>query len=174
MGPVRTPVRNETFRQRLAGGRKANVADEEHPVGVDFSEVEYAVERQILEAPNLELSYYVDAVGIVPPITDHPVHTSGETYDVGNGALPPEWGLDLIIRGGTLHYGPWADRQRAELQRIFFPPTYLDATSTPRLKPGDQRIWTMFKVFTELRDGTVLHIPFREPSKVRFILLSFS
>ena len=33
-------------------------------------------------------------------------------YDIGNGDLPPEWGLDLVFRGGTITYGPWADRQR--------------------------------------------------------------
>jgi hypothetical protein len=31
---------------------------------------------------------------------------------VGNGDLPPEWGIDIVTHGGTLSYGPWADRQR--------------------------------------------------------------
>lgn len=36
------------------------------------------------------------------------------------------------------------------------------------LSPGDRRLWTMLKVFVELRDGTTLYIPFREASKVDF------
>ncbi|EIN11333.1 hypothetical protein PUNSTDRAFT_98433 [Punctularia strigosozonata HHB-11173 SS5] len=164
LGPVQTAPTNGTFRQRL-GGRRSNVVDDEHPPGIDFSEVEYAIERHILEAPIVEISYYVDAVGRVPAVRDDPTPAGEENYDIGNGALPPEWGLDVVIRGGTLRYGPWADRRRIELQKVFFPPTYLDAQVTPQLKPGDQRIWTTLKLFVELRDGTVLHVPFREPSK---------
>lgn len=51
---------------------------------------------------------------------------------------------------------------------------------TPRLQPGDKRMWTALRVFFELREGTVLQIPFREASKVftRFsygvLLLSYT
>lgn len=38
--------------------------------------------------------------------------------------------------------------------------------ASKRLRPGDKRTWTAMKVFVELRDETVLYIPFREPSKV--------
>jgi hypothetical protein len=37
-----------------------------------------------------------------------------------------------------------------------------------RLRPGDKRTCTAMKVFVELRDETVLYIPFREHSKVNF------
>lgn len=59
---------------------------------------------------------------------------------------------------------------RVLLQHAFFPPTFTDAPMTPRLKPGDMRMWTGMKVFIELRDGVTLQLPFREPSKVRSIL----
>lgn len=35
-----------------------------------------------------------------------------ESYDVGNGDLAPEWGVELSVKGGNIVYGPWADRQR--------------------------------------------------------------
>ncbi|KAJ7680397.1 hypothetical protein DFH06DRAFT_1404238 [Mycena polygramma] len=136
--------------------------DEDTPIGADFSTLEYAIERKILEAPILELTYYTDVVGDVPSLS-HPVDT--EPGDIGNGDIGPEWGIDLIVRGGFLRYGPWADRQRAELQRAFFPPTYQNTDETPRLKPGDKRVWTAMQVFIELRDDTTLYIPFREASK---------
>jgi hypothetical protein len=55
---------------------------------------------------------------------------------------------------------------RAELQRIFFPPTYHDTEPTRRLEHGDNRMWTAMRVFVEFRGGTTLYIPFREASKV--------
>lgn len=86
--------------------------DEDTPIGVDFSTFEYAIERRVLEAPSLELTYYVDVVGEVPSDSVEPRYAGGGIYDIGNGDTSPEWGLDLVIYGGTLRYGPWADRQR--------------------------------------------------------------
>ncbi|KAE9411411.1 hypothetical protein BT96DRAFT_961320 [Gymnopus androsaceus JB14] len=138
--------------------------DEDTPVGVDFSKLEYATERKILETPLLELCYYVDVVGQVP---QSPIKEAAQfdPFDIGNGDVGPEWGVDIVLHSGFLRYGPWADRQRGELQRTFFPPMYNDSEETPRLKPGDQRAWTAMRVFVELRDETTLHIPLRESSK---------
>ena len=58
---------------------------------------------------------------------------------------------------------------RVHLQRTFFPPTYHDLEVSKRLSPGDKRTWTAMKVFVELRDETVLYVPFREPSKVNLL-----
>ncbi|KAJ7188161.1 hypothetical protein C8R46DRAFT_12137 [Mycena filopes] len=138
--------------------------DEDTPLGADFSTLEYAIERKILEAPVLELTYYTDVVGDVP-ISSLPHPVDIQSGDIGNGDIGPEWGIDLVIRGGVLRYGPWADRQRAELQKTFYPPTYQNAEETPHLKPGDKRVWTAMQVFVELRDDTTLYIPFREASK---------
>ncbi|KIR39832.1 hypothetical protein I307_02554 [Cryptococcus deuterogattii 99/473] len=55
-------------------------------------EREYAKATNLLETPELTLTYYAD----IP----------------GNVDLPPEYGIDIIIRKGTVKYGPWADRQR--------------------------------------------------------------
>ncbi|KAG2364907.1 hypothetical protein BDR07DRAFT_1557955 [Suillus spraguei] len=145
--------------------KSAKSIDEETPIGADFTALEYAIERRIIEAPVLELSYYTDVVGDVPVVQDGPRGMGLESYDIGNGDLPPEWGVDLVIRKGTIRYGPWADRQRIHLQRTFFPSTYHDLEVSKHLEPGDKRTWTAMKVFVELRDKTVLYVPFREHSK---------
>lgn len=86
--------------------------EEETPLGAGAATLEYAIERKILETPILEMSYYADVVGNVP--TDRHSGAIGlESFDVGNGDLPPEWGIDLVVRGGVFWYGPWADRQRS-------------------------------------------------------------
>lgn len=94
--------------------RSRKVADDETPVGINFSSLEYAKAGKILETPQLDLLYYVDVPGIVPLRSETPTTTTGpaDPLDIGNGDLPPEWGIDLAILGGTIRYGPWADRQR--------------------------------------------------------------
>ncbi len=103
-----TSNQSSSFRGRR---RAAKSLDGETPVGIDFSKLEYAVERKVLEAPMLELTYYADAVGLVP-LDQQMLEYEG--YDVGNGDLSPEWGVDLVIHGGFVKYGPWADRQRSD------------------------------------------------------------
>ena len=102
--PISAPPK--AFRSR---SRRAQSVDIEIPVGPDSAKREYAIDRRLLEAPVLELSYYVDVVGVVPV---EPRTCDREEYDVGNGDTSPEWGLELILHGGFLRYGPWADRQR--------------------------------------------------------------
>ncbi|KAG6841879.1 hypothetical protein C0991_005609 [Blastosporella zonata] len=143
--------------------KKKSTMEDSTPIAADFTHLEYAMERKILETPLLELSYFFDVAGEVPGLQNHDIGL--ESFDIGNGDVAPDWGFDIIINGGVLRYGPWADRQRGELQRAFFPPTYQDGEVTVALKPGDKRLWTAMRIFVELRDNTVLHIPFREPSK---------
>ncbi len=92
--------------------RARKAMTDETPLGVDTSASEYAKETKILEAPVLELLYYSDSVGHVPNHPESSTRIAGDPLDIGNGDLPPEWGVDLAIRGGFLRYGPWADRQR--------------------------------------------------------------
>jgi hypothetical protein len=102
--PISAPPK--AFRSRP---RRTQSVDIETPVGPDSAKREYAIDRRLLEAPVLELSYYVDVAGVVPV---QPRAFDHEEYDVGNGDTSPEWGLDLVMYGGFLKYGPWADRQR--------------------------------------------------------------
>ncbi|KAL4073990.1 hypothetical protein J3A83DRAFT_4507268, partial [Scleroderma citrinum] len=138
---------------------------DENDCVTDFTKLEYAIERRIMETPTLELSYYADVVGEVPAEATGPRGMGLESYDIGNGDLPPEWGIDFVIHNGVIRYGPWADRQRVHLQRTFFPAIYHDLVVSEHLKPGDKRIWTSMKVFIELRGETSLILPFREGSK---------
>lgn len=95
----------------LPGFKKSRTVEEETPIGIDFSTYEYAIERKILEASALELTYYVDVVGEVSSVAlSHPMRSG--IHDIGNGTTDPEWGFDLVVFGGVLRYGPWADRQR--------------------------------------------------------------
>lgn len=105
--PVHTAATWSKRRARAA-------AEEETPIGIDPLALEYAKEPKFLEAPVLELLYYADSVGVVPDPSDAGVtpHASDDPLDIGNGDLPPEWGIDIAIRGGVLRYGPWTDRQR--------------------------------------------------------------
>ncbi|OBZ68127.1 hypothetical protein A0H81_11865 [Grifola frondosa] len=141
-------------------------ADDETPLGADFAMLEYAIERKFMEAPTLELLYYADVVGVVPiPEGQQSVGTESlDPFDIGNGDLPPEWGIDIVVRGvlcGTV----LGQIVNVILQRAFFPQVYHDVEPAPRLKPGDTRKWTGLKIFIELRDGVALQIPFRESSK---------
>lgn len=154
-----------TMRMRRAFKRR-RLAEEE----VDYTKMEYAIERKLLEAPLVELSYYIDTVGKVPLLPGQGTFQAANSLDVGNMDLDPEWGIDITIHGGILRYGPWADRQRAHLQRAFFPPIYSDSIPSTRLKAGDTRVWTALKLYVEFTDGATLLLPFREASKVVFFL----
>lgn len=78
--------------------------------------VEYAKVTTLLTSPELEMTYYCDTAGKVPPVPRVVTGFAGlETCDIGNGDLSPEWGVDLVIKGGIITYGPWADRQRCAL-----------------------------------------------------------
>jgi len=130
--------------------------------------VEYAKVATLLVSDEIDMTYYSDAAGLVPERSSSEAPVAGlETYDVGNGGLSPEWGVDLVVRGAALTYGPWADRQRAKIQSAFLPATYFNGLETPKLKPGDKRMHTALKVYVEFSDGATLRVPTRESSKVR-------
>lgn len=102
---------HKSLPSSLPGFKNSRTLEEETPIGIDFGTHEYAIERKVLEAPALELTYYVDDVGEVP-MDASPSCNAGSVHDIGNGDTDPEWGFDLIIFGGIIRYGPWADRQR--------------------------------------------------------------
>lgn len=127
---------------------------------------EYAKVTTLLASPEMDLTYYCDVAGPVPPVNEQVRNVaSSESWDIGNGDLSPEWGMDLEIKGGTITYGPWADRQRGHFQQAFTPATFFDHDATPRLKPGDERVHTAFKMFVEFSSGVTYRIPTRESSK---------
>ena len=132
---------------------------------------EYAKVTTLLDSSELQMLFYYDEPGRVPPL-DKQLPT--DEVNIGNGDLSPEWGLDIEITGGTISYGPWADRQRGVLQEMFFPSTYEDATVAPPLKVGDTRIYAYFKVLVEFKDNVIFKIPTKEKSKVTTSILHLS
>ena len=66
---------------------------------------------------SIDFTYYADVAGYVPDRDGESekrkaLHSGLEQPNIGNGDLAPEWGIDLRLDGGTITYGPWADRQR--------------------------------------------------------------
>lgn len=131
---------------------------------------EYAKVTTVLDSSELQMVFYYDEPGRVPPL-DKQLHT--DELHIGNGDLSPEWGLAIEVSGGTISYGPWADRQRGVLQEMFFPGTYEDATVAPSLKVGDTRVYAYFKVLIEFKDNVIFKIPTKEKSKVIHPTLRF-
>ncbi|PHH66802.1 hypothetical protein CDD81_5934 [Ophiocordyceps australis] len=122
-----------------------------------WSEIEYAATSTIVDSPEATLTVYWDVVGRVENQT-----TLGANI---NGCEPPAWGMGLSVKGGTINYGPWADRQRVHLQRFFFPSLAKDACPAQPLPIGATRVATQFTFLLELDDTATLRIPIREQSK---------
>ncbi|KAJ3160450.1 hypothetical protein HDU86_000784 [Geranomyces michiganensis] len=131
---------------------------------------EYAQVASVLECKRLDLRYYADVAGPAPrpnptSKTDSSAEMLCEDADIGNGDLPPEWGADITISDGAIHYGPWTDRQRGEMQKFFFPTAYRDSAKTEKLAPGAIRHFVALKVLVKFTGQTSFRIPFREQSK---------
>jgi hypothetical protein len=95
------PMRTATQRMRRVFRRHEDTTDE-----IDYTTFEYAVERKLLEAPTMDITYYIDNVGFIPILMDG-TQAASESKDT-----EPEWGIDIVIHGGVIKYGPWSDRQR--------------------------------------------------------------
>ncbi len=126
--------------------------------------VEYGAFPTLVDSPEISMCIYWDVPGLVPHMgSNHNPQPAFET-DI-NGNAPPDWAIELKVRGGTINYGPWADRQRADLQAVFFPTLYKDAVPTAKLQPGQPRTSTVLKVVLEIEEQTTLRVPTREDSK---------
>ncbi|AEO66802.1 uncharacterized protein THITE_2115229 [Thermothielavioides terrestris NRRL 8126] len=126
---------------------------------------EYAAVPTLLDSPEASLTILWDVVGKVAPPSASPQEKDPEYATNINGAHPPAWAINLSINGGSINYGPWADRHRADLQRTFAPSLCKDAVPARHLPPGAFRVPTQFKFFVELTDDTTIRIPVREASK---------
>ena len=130
-----------------------------------WKKVEYGSSYTVVDCPKIGLSFFWDVPGRVTASSAVPASLRhGFANDI-NGSKPPAWGLDLRIGGGTINYGPWADRQRSNLQAIFFPPLHADATVATALTKGQIRVSTVFQIGIEFEDEVTLRIPTREESK---------
>ena len=131
-----------------------------------WASVEYAANCTIVDSPSATMTIFWDVAGKVGagPVKSSAATTVSPSNDI-NGDTPPAWGIHLSIQGGVANYGPWADRQRAELQRFFFPSISKDATPARPLKNGEYRVATKFTFYVELDKEVTVRIPTREPSK---------
>ncbi|KAI8960703.1 hypothetical protein F5Y11DRAFT_328859 [Daldinia sp. FL1419] len=131
-----------------------------------WSSVEYAKVNPVVDSPKGTLTIFWDVPGKVVPRGR--VYTSkGEdsASDDINGTVAPAWAISLSLSGGTINYGPWADRQRAELQKVFFPGLCKDATPAQRLPFGADRVPTRFNLYLQFDEEIILRVPTREDSK---------
>ena len=131
----------------------------------EWDGVEYAKASLIADCPCVNVSFYWDVAGRVPTLLENSMYTEPSPGGDINGSPPPEYGVDIQIYGGIIHYGPWTDRHRGVFQSIFFPGAHVDAEPVSPLKPGDTRVLSIFKLYLSIEDDTVLRIPIREPSK---------
>lgn len=137
--------------------------DDEQDDKARWSHVEYAAETNVLDSPAATLTVFWDAV---TKVDSRAVRRQGlsPAFRI-NGDKPPAWGMHLAIKGGSVNYGPWTDRRRADLQKVFFPGLSKDAAPAQPLKAGDWRVPTQFKLDVELDDDVTFRVPFREESK---------
>lgn len=140
--------------------------DESHADGHgEWDGVEYAKTSLIADCPCINVAFYWDVPGPVPSDIENSMHMDPARPGDINGSAPPEYGMDIQVYGGTINYGPWADRHRAVFQSIFFPGAHVDAVPTSPLKAGELRVLSFFKLYLGIEDDTILRIPVREPSK---------
>lgn len=130
-----------------------------------WNAVEYGRFSTLLDSPSIRLRYQWDIAG---KVSVQPLYSTSSVRKLSNdinGAEPPEWGAHLIIKGGMINYGPWADRERANLQAILFPNSYRDAQPAVPISPGQWRQSTKLSLKIVFEDETNIRIPTREPSK---------
>ena len=127
--------------------------------------IEYAQFPAIVDSPSIFMSFHWDVPGVVQPLLNGSHDESLQYRDDVNGDMPPDWGIDLRVKGGTITYGPWADRQRTDLQAVFFPTLHMDTLPSKALAPGQTRVSTELKIIVIIEEQTTLRIPTREDSK---------
>lgn len=117
---------------------------------------EYAKYSLILDSASTRITYYYDSPGITPLDTD----------SIKEKVEDPEFGVAMELSLATIHYGPWADRQRVPLQTMFFPSLSRDSKPTEGHNvPGKLRSYGGFQFLMTVKDDVIFRVPTREPSK---------
>ncbi|KAL6860273.1 Macrophage colony-stimulating factor 1 receptor [Amphichorda felina] len=137
--------------------------DQEQDDKARWSSIEYAAETTVLDCPSATLSVYWDVVSKVTELARRRQSLDFRTSI--NGDEAPAWGMQFSIKGGLINYGPWTDRRRADLQRVFFPSLCKDASAAGPLPVGSWRVPTQFNLLIEIDDTVTVRVPFREQSK---------
>ncbi|KAJ8131309.1 hypothetical protein O1611_g2317 [Lasiodiplodia mahajangana] len=162
IAPLEPPIPGLSRWQGLS--RYLNADDEDDKLR--WSSLDYAAVNTVVDSPAGTLKIFWDVPSKVSRSAQSqalPIDPNHSDYV--NGAAPPAWAISLALKGGVINYGPWADRQRAELQRVFFPGLCKDAAPANQLPIGSDRVPTIFNFYLELSDEATLKIPTREDSK---------
>lgn len=140
--------------------------DDDEDDKLRWSSVEYAAVHTVVDCPEATLTLLWDVPGKVSQSQRLKVSSvDNSAHNYINGVVAPAWDINLALKGGMVNYGPWADRQRAELQRVFFPSLSKDATPAEKLPVGADRVPTVFNFYVELEEEVVVRVPTREDSK---------
>ena len=142
--------------------------DDEDEVLVEqerWKAVEYAAVQNLVDFAKAAISLHWDVPGLVTESDINNKASLPEHESNINGATPPDWEIVLRVGGGTINYGPWADRNREDLQNLFFPSSYMDTVPATNLQAGDTRVSTGLKVRIEFESQAIIRIPTREESK---------
>ncbi|KAK4161299.1 protein CSF1 [Cladorrhinum sp. PSN259] len=128
---------------------------------------EYAAVPVLLDSPEASLTIFWDVPSVVPSVSVSAQEKASQTLSNNiNGDVPPAWAIRLSIKGGSINYGPWADRHRADLQRTFVPSLCKDAVPASSLPPGAYRVPTQFKFYMEVVEAPInIRVPTKEESK---------
>ena len=128
-----------------------------------WSHVDYARYSQILDSPAVHLNFYWDTPG---EVTADCLQQDSSAGDVdAHGYTPPAYGLDLTVKGGVVHYGPWADRLRLEIQNVFLPNPFRSVTPAVPPSVGQPRQSTVMNIRVDLEEEVSLRVPTKERSK---------
>ncbi|KAK3990033.1 protein CSF1 [Cladorrhinum sp. PSN332] len=132
-----------------------------------WTSTEYAAVPVLLDSPEASLTIFWDVPSVVPPAAVSAQEKGTQTLSNNiNGDVSPAWAIRLSIKGGSINYGPWADRHRADLQRTFVPSLCKDAAPASNLAPGAYRVPTQFKFYMEVVEEPVnIRVPTKEESK---------
>ncbi|KAL3233483.1 Protein CSF1 [Nakaseomyces bracarensis] len=160
---------NEKFMHKWKGlsmyrGQMFGDIDDMDVVDFDISSHEYAKFSDILKSPRVVVNHEYDVVGWVPHGA-HPPVSDTDGPDVGNNGAPPQHIFEINIFGGTICYGPWAQRQISHIQTLLSPVVSRDAKPTKKLRPGSRRIYTFLRFAVNATDDVTWRIPTRESSK---------
>ena len=157
----------ENFKVLLASSPKYTGLRDEPP--------RYMGEGFVVASSNeVDVYYYMDEPGFVPEnhINTNENDPSGtENLDNSGGTLP-EWGINIKCGKGTnFCYGPWADRQREQIYKFFYPCDYQDNKPSPSPKPGDKREAPLFRLRLSTQHSSTLELLFSKKKKTDVIHL---
>ncbi|KAK6458751.1 uncharacterized protein RJT20DRAFT_123813 [Scheffersomyces xylosifermentans] len=156
------PDDSDEFEYHWRGLRRYVGEDADRRILSLNTEEEYAKFSLILDSMNTRIVYYYDTPGVIP---------LKKRGTASKPSLDPEHGIEMEISKATIHYGPWADRQRVPLQSMFFPSIARDSEETLLpTKHGALRQYAGFKITMIVKDEVILRVPTREPTKDKEIL----